>query len=614
MLWNIIFGNPISKAKVDEYTLSKKFALPILSSDALSSVAYATGEILATLAVAGTVALSLSFHISLFIVALIVIVGISYVQTIKAYPRGGGAYIVAKENLGIPMGLVAAAALLIDYVLTVAVSVSAGVLAITSALPSLELYSTDIAILAIFIIMWINLRGIKDTATVLVWPTYAFMSIIFILIAIGLYNVLTGNLYTIDYIETSKHLVVANQALTITLILRAFSSGCSAMTGIEAIANSISLFRADKKRNAIITLMVLVAILITMFIGIAYLSYKLDIRPLIDESALSQLGHNILGNGAAYYFLQLATCLILIIAANTSFSAFPILASILSKDSFFPAQFKNKDERLAFRNGIIILGLCAISLIIMFDANTSALIPLYSIGVFLAFTLCQAGLLIFWYKKRRKLSKWYIRAAINLIGCIATFATVIVIADSKFMEGAWIVVVAIPILVAIFYKISSHYKSVRENLKLDLDHIEIPTRLSTNNIKVILPISGLHKGTLKAIEFAKSISKNIDIVTIDMDESETQKLKNDWQKLGIEEELIVIKPKIESFVYYFIKYVKTCDNNNSELCTIILPKVQNSKIWHSLLHNQRVFLIKWTLKRLSSKGDTRVIIEVPYQI
>ncbi|QLE79039.1 APC family permease [Francisella sp. Scap27] len=614
MLWNIIFGNPISKKNMDEYTLPKRFALPILSSDALSSVAYATGEILATLAVAGVAALSFSFHISLFILALIVIVGISYVQTINAYPKGGGAYMVAKENLGVPLGLIAAGALLIDYVLTVAVSVSAGILAITSAIPSLIDYRVEMAVIAIMVMMWINLRGIKDTATILVWPTYAFVGIILTLLVIGAYHLIIGDIQPIDYSNTTSHLVVVNQALTLTLILRAFSSGCSAMTGIEAIANGVSLFRPDRKRNAILTLMALIVVLIVMFTGIGYLSYKIDIRPLVDQSALSQLGHYIFGGGIAYYFLQLATCLILIIAANTSFSAFPILASILSKDGFLPAQFKNKDERLAFRNGIMILAIFAMALILLFDADTSALIPLYSIGVFLAFTLCQSGLLVFWFKKRDKVPKWYLKAGINLIGCIATFVTVLIIAESKFNEGAWIVVVAIPLIVLMFYRINAHYNSVKKRLELETIKPISVNLEAQNSIKIIVPISTLHKGTVKAIEFAKSISNNVDIVTINMDQTETEKLKDNWQKLNIKEDLTVIEPKIESFVYYFVKYIKTSDNNNHELSTIVLPKVQNRKLWHSMLHNQRVFLIKWALKNLSQEGDTRVIIEVPYQI
>ena len=534
MLWNVVFGNPISKKNMDEYTLPKRFALPILSSDALSSVAYATGEILATLAVAGVAALSFSFHISLFIIALIVIVGISYIQTINAYPKGGGAYMVAKENLGVPLGLIAAGALLIDYVLTVAVSVSAGILAITSALPWLVSYRVEMAVLAIMIMMWINLRGIKDTATILVWPTYAFVGIILALLGMGAYHLVVGDIHPIDYTNVTSHLVVVNQTLTLTLILRAFSSGCSAMTGIEAIANGVSLFRPDRKRNAILTLMALIIILIVMFIGIGYLSYKIDIRPLVDQSALSQLGHYIFGNGLAYYFLQLATCLILIIAANTSFSAFPILASILSRDGFLPAQFKNKDERLAFRNGIMILAIFAMALILLFDADTSALIPLYSIGVFLAFTLCQSGLLVFWFKKRNNVSRWYLKAAINLIGCIATLVTVLIIAESKFSEGAWIVIVAIPIIVLMFYTISSHYNSVKKKLKLEtIEPINVNLE-AKNSVKIIIPISTLHKGTIKAIEFAKSISNNVDIVTINMDQAETEKLKENWQKLNIQ--------------------------------------------------------------------------------
>lgn len=616
MLWNIIFGDPIPKTRLKEYTLPKKFALPILSSDALSSVAYATGEILSTLAVAGVVALGMSFHISLFIVALIVIVGISYIQTISAYPNGGGAYMVAKENLGKPFGLVAGGALLIDYVLTVSVSTSAGVLAITSAFPNLIEYRVEIAVFAIFIMMWINLRGVKDTATILVWPTYFFVVVIIIMLVLGVYNLFTGNLHPIDYSKMSNHLVAINQTLGVTLILRAFSSGCSAMTGIEAIANGVSLFRPDKSRNAIITLIILIVLLIVMFMGVSFLSFKLQIHPLVDQSALSQLGHSVLGSGMAYYLLQLTTCLILIIAANTSFSAFPILASLLSKDGFLPAQLKNKDERLSFRNGIIILALLAMGLIVLFDADTSALIPLYSIGVFLAFTLCQSGLVVFWYKRRHRVNSWHIRVLINVIGCIVTSITVAVIAESKFKEGAWIIIVAIPLLVAMFYGVNKHYKYVTKSLEIkDFDHAYRKNRIAKNDIKIVIPVSSLHKGTLKAIAFAESISNDVSIVTINIDHNETDKLKLDWEKLGFKQELMIIEPKIESFVYYFTKYIKNCDKNREgELTTIVLPKVQTNKFWYTLLHNHRVFLIKKGLKSMGKEGETRVIIEVPYQI
>ncbi|APC97617.1 APC family permease [Francisella frigiditurris] len=617
-MWSIIFGNPISKTKLEQYTLSKKHGLATFSSDALSSVAYATGEILTTLAMAGTFALTMSLNISFFIAALIIIVGISYIQTINAYPNGGGAYVVAKENLGIFMGLIAGAALLVDYILTVSVSTSAGVLAITSAFPSLYNHSVQIAVFSIVIIAWLNLRGIRDSASILIWPTYGFIIIILLMIIIGSYNLFTGNLHPIDYRRTTQTLETVNQALTVTLLLRAFSSGCSAMTGIEAIANGVASFRPDKRRNANITLIWLIVLLISMFLGIAYLSFKLGIRPVEEQSSLSQLAHLIFGDGFWYYILQLATCLILLVAANTSFAAFPVLASILSRDGFLPAQLKNKDERLAFRNGIIILAILAICLIVAFHADTSALIPLYSIGVFLAFTLCQAGLIVFWYKRRRKVKSWVFRSFINLVGCIATFITVLVITESKFTEGAWIVIVALPVLIAIFYRIRKHYLKVDKSLKLRIEDVYTEKEIFTEQPKILIPISKLHRGTLKAIDFAKTISSNIEVVTINIDREETQKLEAAWKEFNIKQKLTVIETDFQSFLYYFVKYVQEADaqNKDGSLCTVIIPRVEDSKFWHNILHNQRVFLLKWALRgaRKETKGKTRVIIEIPYQI
>ncbi len=616
----LIFGDPIPKANAEEHALSKKHALAIFSSDALSSVAYATGEILTVLILAGTAALSMSLHIAMFIALLIVIVGVSYKQAIDAYPEGGGAYIVARENLGTFMGLLAAGALMLDYILTVAVSVSAGILAITSAFPEISGHAVLLAIIAIILIMWMNLRGLRESASAFMWPTYAFVVVILVMIGIGGYRYLTGNLSPVDYSHANDLMAPITGVLTLTLILRAFSSGCSAMTGIEAVANGVKSFKKPRAKNAAITLMVLVILLISMFLGISFLAAKLELQPLTDQSLLSQIGHEIYGYGFFYYLLQTVTCLILLLAANTSFAGFPLLASMISRDGFLPRQLQNVGDRLAFSNGIFALAVFACVLIIIFDANTSALIPLYSIGVFLAFTLCQAGLVHFWHKQRREVRSWWIKASINSFGCVCTFIAVIVVIESKFFEGAWIVIVALPILIFIFYIINKHYTRVDRELSLSTDMGLMEASLHKDSeSKVVVPISKLHKGTIAALEFARKISKDVTPVVVNLNDEKTAKLQRLWKELNFPEELVILESQYQSITRPLIKYIRKRDLKEPEkgLSVLVLPKAETTRFWQSLLHNQKTALLRWGLKTVSrseTKGKARVIVEVPYQL
>ncbi|MCF6766879.1 APC family permease [Thiotrichales bacterium 19S11-10] len=617
----LLFGNPIPKSQADEEKLSKLKALPILASDALSSVAYATGEILTVLIAAGAAALVFSWQISIFIALLILVVGISYKQAIDAYPEGGGAYVVARENFGPKIGLIAAGALMIDYVLTVAVSISAGILAVTSAFPELGDHAVLFSLIAILIITWINLRGVRESASIFMLPTYLFVFMVLLLVSIGIFYMITGTIHEFSYhAHDVEAIEQASKALTITLILRAFSSGCSAMTGIEAVSNSVAAFKPNRAKNAAATLIILITLLVIMFIGIAYLALKLKVEPMASESVLSQLGHHIFGDGIGYYLLQASTMLILLLAANTSFTGFPNLASIISRDGYLPRQLQNIGDRLAFSNGIIILAVLASVLIIHYRADTSALIPLYAFGVFLAFTLCQAGLVKVWFERRKRVGLWWFKALINAFGCVCTSIALLVIVESKFTQGAWIVIVAMPILFYMFIKIKNHYDQVESELSLSTDEELLRTALSNSEKpKVVIPLSRLHKGTIAALNFARSISDDITPVTVNVNQEDTDKLLASWKALKMPEELVILKSRYQSTIRPLLRIIHKTDMRNPEkgLTTIVLPSAQTNRFWQSLLHNQKTALLKLALTSISRSehvGETRVIVDVPYQL
>ncbi|HEY9845307.1 MAG TPA: APC family permease, partial [Candidatus Caenarcaniphilales bacterium] len=458
-LKQFFLGKSLPTSAHTEERLSKAEGLAVLASDALSSTAYATEETLLILVAAGSGALRLSLPIAIAIIVLLAIVILSYRQTIRAYPNGGGAYIVARENLGLYPGLVAGGSLMIDYILTVTVSIAAGTAALTSAVPALKPLTIELCVIFIFLLMLANLRGVRESGKLFMIPTYAFIISIFILIGLGLYQQATGQ------VPETAPVIQAAQPLSLFLILRAFSSGCAALTGVEAISDGVLAFKPPEWKKARQTLLYLGVILGAMFLGITYLGNVYHIAPEEGQTVVSQLGRRILGEGPFYYFIQVATLLILLLAANTAFADFPRLCYFLARDGFCPRQLALLGERLVYSNGIILLSIFAALLVIIFRGQVNAIIPLYAVGVFTSFTLSQSGMVVRWFKERT--SGWLASALINGLGAIATAVVLAVIVTTKFMLGAWLVVVAIPLVVYLFIAIRRHYEHVAERLTVE---------------------------------------------------------------------------------------------------------------------------------------------------
>jgi amino acid transporter len=611
----MLLGDPLPTAQEMHHRLGKVQALAVFSSDALSSVAYATEEILLVLVLAGTGALQLSLPIALAIGALLVMVGSSYYQTIHGYPSGGGAYIVAYDNLGEWLGLVAAGALLIDYVLTVAVSATAGVAAITSAVPSLYVCRVELCVLAIAFIAWANLRGVRESGTIFAIPTYGFVIIFLILIAAGLIRVLTGNL-----VPVSAHTAMVPepgvQSLALFLVLRAFASGCTALTGIEAISNGIRAFQEPEAENAGKTLIAMVVLLATMFLGITFLTRLLGVAPLEHETIVSQVGRQVFGRGPLYLMLQAGTAAILILAANTSFADFPRLSSILARDRYLPRQLANLGDRLVFNNGILGLALLASALVVLFGGQTHRLIPLYAVGVFLAFTLSQSGMVRHWFRLRGQ--GWQVKAVLNGMGAVATGVVLVVIVASKLVHGAWVVILLVPICVWFFYAIGRHYAAVAEQLSLEgMEPEEWGDLASSRRHKVVVPVSGIHRGTLPAMRFARSLSKDVTAVMVDVEPEVTAGVREKWATWGLDIPLLVLESPYRSTIGPLLDYLAELDRQESDrgLAVVVLPEFVTATRWHGLLHNQTAQLIKSAL--VYQRGHTakdRVIIDVPYHL
>ncbi len=589
-LRRLLIGDPLSTAQAIHERLTKVKALAVFASDALSSTAYATEEIMLVLILAGSQAIHLAWPLALAIATLLVIVAFSYEQTIHAYPTGGGAYIVTHENLGELPGLTAAAALLTDYVLTVAVSVSAGVAALTSAYPPLYPYRVPLALFFIGLIMLLNLRGIRESGTIFAIPTYMFIAIMLTMLGTGLYRWYVLKMTGVPLPMPPRIQYEAQQGLTLFLILRAFSSGCAALTGVEAISDGIPAFKPPEAKNAAQTLIAMASLLITMFLGITFLSYQFGIVPneITHETLVSQLGRFIFGDGSVmYYLLQAATMLILILAANTSFSDFPRLSSILARDRYMPTQFGNIGDRLVFSNGIITLGLLSSLLVIIFQGETTRLIPLYAVGVFLSFTLSQSGMVRRWFKLRTP--GWQIKALINGIGAFATGVVFLVFAATKFIYGAWMVLLWIPIFISFFLAVHRHYQDVARQLSLDSTGSPPPIRRH----RVILPIGDVHRGVLIALNYALSISDDVTAVYVETDPTKTEKILKKWEAWGNGVRLEVLPSPYRSLVRPLVRYVTRIDDRRrrDQVVTIVLPQFVPVKWWHRLLHNQTAILI-----------------------
>lgn len=605
-LKRVLVGPPLDTRQLIHQRISKLKGLAVFSSDALSSTAYATEEILLVLVMAGAAALSLALPVAVAISAVLAIVAFSYYQTIHAYPSGGGAYIVAHDNLGIWPGLVAAAALLIDYVLTVSVSVAAGVAAITSAVPELFTLRVWLALAAIALVAVINLRGVRESATVFAVPTYLFIGSLAVLVAVGLTRTL-GRPPVPPQVEPGGALA----PVTLFLLLRAYASGSAAMTGVEAISNGIPAFRRPESRNAGITLVSMAAILIMLFLGLTVLAHQLGILPREQETVVSQVARAIFGSGPLYFIVQAATALILILAANTSFADFPRLSSILARDSFLPRQLSQLGDRLVFANGIIVLALLSGLLVYVFRADTHALIPLYAVGVFLSFTLSQSGMVKRWWTRRG--SGWLRNLIINGLGAATTAVVLAVVVITKFVDGAWIVLLLIPANVWIMYRIYAHYQGVREQLTLEGARTPDPI----HKHKVVVPVGGMHRGVLQALRYAKSLGGDAVAVTVDVDPGRTKDIESKWERWGLGIPLKVLPSPYRSVLEPLLRYLNDLEweIGFDQQITVVLPEFVPLRWWHFFLHGQSAFLLKLALFFRRRQGyRVTVVTDVPYYL
>ncbi len=598
---SFLIGSPIETVREKHERLNKLMGLAVFSSDALSSVAYGTEEILFALILGGTALLHYSLPVTFSIVVLVAIVATSYYQTIHAYPSGGGAYIVAKDNLGTYPGIIAGAALLIDYVLTVTVSISAGIEAITSAFPLLHNQAVIMCLLAIVLIMVINLRGVRESGKIFSIPVYIFLGSLFLLIGMSYVKS-----FTMLRPVPVEYKTAASNALPIFILLRAFASGCATLTGIEAVSNGVRAFRPPEARNAGITLIWMAALLGVLTLGIAYFADYYRIMPNENETVLSQLARTIFSKGFIYYTIQFSTAFILVLAANTSFADFPRLSSIMATDRFLPRQLSNRGDRLVFSNGIVLLGFFAALLLVIFGGDTHALIPLYAVGVFTAFTLSQAGMVRHWIKFKGQ--GWKKSIVINGVGAIATGIVLIIIATEKFTHGAWIVLVAIPSLVILMKKIHKHYVSVAEQLSVTSCEVKQP---DFKHHSVIIPISGVQQAVISAVKYAKAISDDVVALYVCLDPTITKITREQWDQQCMGVRLIILDSPYRSIKEPILDYIDEVQQRYKDgVITVILPEFVPSKWWHNLLHNQTAFFIKGTL--LFKKGV--VSTSVPFHL
>ncbi len=618
----LLFGPPIATEQAETTRLRKIVALPVFASDAISSSAYATQEILLVLGAAGLWAINAQLYsalpvgITLSIVALLSVVVASYWQTIYAYPSGGGSYVVSKENLGGFPGLMAGAALLIDYVLTVAVSIASGVQNIihTPALAALSHRSVEVGIVLIVILCYANLRGLRETGAVFAIPTYFFVTMAGTMILLGLFGPSFGYELHTQYVNRDlpdqAYAPATNLAglALVALILKAFASGCAAMTGTEAIANCVPEFRKPASPNAAKTLLMMAVILSSLFIGITLLAVEVGVvyghhGRYTSPSVIDQLSGTVFGRGSVpYYLMQIATMTLLVFAANTSFAGFPRLAAILSRDKYLPRQLSNQGDKLVFSNGIVLLALFAIVLIVAFHGSVDRLIPLYAVGVFTAFTLSQTGMVRHWRTERGP--RWALKATINGFGALCTAIVLIIIAFEKFRDGAWIVVFVITGLVLIFRAISRHYEFVRSRLTIlsgppvrrKFEGPEPPSRLSPdqkpNTVLVLLP--SLHRGIFPALEYARGISWDCRAIHIEIDPNEVPRLVREWEEhVGEEIPLVILPSPYRSFIGPLMAYLDEVQKEREDhMVTVVLPEFVSTKWWHGLLHNANGLLVK----------------------
>lgn len=615
-----LIGRPLPTADAEDEAIGKRVGLAVFASDALSSTAYATQEILVILAAAGSIAFIFAFPIGIVIVALLAIVTISYVQIIHAYPGGGGAYIVSRDNLGQFASQVAGAALLSDYILTVSVSVSAGIAQVVSAFPALFEYRVYLGVGVVMLIMLINLRGVKESGKIFAIPTYFFLAMLFLTIVVGFVRYFTSGLDTL--VDPPLMEIKTTQAITLFLLLHAFSSGTTALTGVEAISNGISAFREPRSQNAAQTLVWMSVILGILFLGITFLAGQIDAVPSDIETIISQLARTVFGSrGVLYMGVIAATTLILFMAANTAFAGFPRLSALQAADKFLPRQLTYRGSRLVYSWGIVTLAIIAALIIVLFQANVSALIPLYAIGVFLSFTLSQAGMAHRWLKVGRLDPEdeiqekgstmrfdpgWRWKMLANGFGAICTAVVVIIFATTKFVDGAWVVLILIPVLVFLFYAIQRHYTQLADDLSLS-DYTS-PPRLKRQ--LVILPISGVHKGTLKAIRYARSLTKHITAIYVAVDDAQTVRIQERWERWIPDTPLVVIDSPYRELMHPLVTYIegRAAKISTDEVITVVVPEFIPYRWWHNFLHMQTATWLRLALRHIPGV----VVVDVPY--
>jgi amino acid transporter len=644
-LKRLLVGRPIATDQAQHERLNKKTAMAVFSSDPLSSVAYSTEAILLVLLAAGSTAIGFLVPISIGLAVLLGILTLSYRQTIHAYPSGGGAYIVAKDNLGTLPGLVAAAALLVDYILTVAVSVSAGVAAITSAAHAtrfepLEQHRVALCVVMIAFIALVNLRGVRESGAIFAGPTYLFIASMLLLVVVGFFRYYTtgetmptpAEVHFDPSVGAVEHGTLVGGTL-VWLLLRAFAAGCTALTGVEAISNGVPAFKKPESRNASTTLTAMAAIMVTLVLGTGLLAYKLDAHPGAEgETLVSAIARHTFGSGPIYYFVQASTAAILVLAANTSFADFPRLASLLAADRFLPRQLANRGDRLVFSNGIVILALVASALVAVFEGQEQAMLPLYALGVFISFTLSQSGMVVHWLRERRaeeaeqtiraeemtlrpvraddpgatrhererleaiardRGGNWLRSALVNGVGAVITGVVGAVIVLTKFTHGAWAVVVLIPLVVWMFRSVNRHYRAVAAELTLDgvapLPHMKH---------RVIVPVSGVHRGVLPALQYASSLGESADVtgVYVDTNPETTADVRRDWDAWGMDIPLDIVESPYRSIVSTLVAYITDEEARHPEsITTVVLPEFVPRAWWQQLLHNQTALLIKGRL-------------------
>jgi amino acid transporter len=617
-----LIGRPLSTADAPHQAIGKAVGLAVFSSDALSSTAYATQEILIILAMAGTAALSFVMPISIAIVALLVIVTFSYEQTIHAYPGGGGAYIVARDNVGNLAAQVAGAALLMDYILTVAVSISSGVAQVTSAFPALFGHRAALAVALVVFVMFVNLRGVKESGAVFAVPTYFFVVMMVVTVGTGLVRLLLGALHPIP--DPPALDIAPTRAIGLFLLLHAFSSGTTALTGVEAISNGIPAFKEPRSHNAGITLLWMSAILGTLFLGISFLAGPIAAVPSEHETVISQLARAVFaGRGVLYLATIGATTLILVMAANTAYADFPRLAALQAADGYLPRQLTYRGSRLVFSRGIMVLAIVASLLIMVFDASVTGLIPLYAIGVFLSFTLSQAGMAHRWWKSGRLAPgaearergsvlrhdpRWRLKMVVNGVGAVITGIVAFIFAITKFTSGAWVVLIIIPVLVSVFFAIHRHYVTLAA--QLSLEHFGPPARVDRH--RVVLAVSGVHRGTVAGLHYARALSEDVTAVYVSTGPEATAEIEEKWGRWGAGVRLVVLTSPYRLLIEPLLAYIRELSKQRqpNEVMTVVVPQFVPQKPWHNVLHAQTAMLLRLAL--MFERGI--VITSVPYQV